>query len=123
MEEGDGLGDLMDDIWERGDEARQEYAAIESRTVARRTEIHEWQNGEAADRIAVEVLRPRIVEAVEVELKEGWRRPDQHGGEDSGVASHELVASLARHFLEAIGRIRFDWKERKAGLQLIYVFL
>ena len=87
MEEGDGLGDLMDDVWERGDEARKEYAAVEARAVA--TKIDERQDGEAADGITVEVLRPRIVESVEVELKKGWRRPDEHSREDRGVTSHE----------------------------------
>src|SRR3989442_11486800 len=97
----------MDDIGERGDEAREEYATIETRSVARKTEIHEGQDGEAADGIAVEVLRPRIVEAVEAELKKGWRRPDEHSREDRGVTS-ECFPFFFRHILASACKPSID---------------
>jgi hypothetical protein len=87
MEEGDGLGDLMEDVWEGWDEAGKECAAIEATAIP--TKIDERQDGEATDGVAVEVLRPRIVEAVEVELKEGWGRPDKDSRKDRGVTSDE----------------------------------
>ena len=37
VEESDGLGDLVDDVWERRDEAREKQAAIEARAARRET--------------------------------------------------------------------------------------
>ncbi len=83
---------------------------------------HERHDGEAGDGIAVEILRPGIVEAVEIELEKGGRRPDEHGREDGGVTLGECSRSF-RHFFQAFGKRLFDWKENSAGLQSNNLFI
>ena len=103
VKEGDGLRDLMDDVWERRDEAGEQNGAIKPRSAAPEAIKHERQDGEAGDGIAVKILRPGIVEAVEIELKEGRRRPDEHGREDGGVTLGEC--SLFRHFFQPLANV------------------
>ena len=54
----------------------------------------EGQNGETRERVAVEILRKRIVVAVEVKLEERRRRPDEDGREDRGVTLGVFASGL-----------------------------
>jgi len=120
MEESDRLSDLMNGIWERGDEASEERTAIEVSKLSPPIE-HERQDGEAGNGISIEILRPGIVELVEIVLEKRRGRPNNDGAEDCSVSAHEYFTSLSCHIIEANGPVLSDWKERKAGLQLIYV--
>ena len=120
MEESDRLGDLMNGIWDRGDEAGEERTAIEVSQLPPPIE-HERQDGEAGNGISIEILCPRIVELVEIVLEKRRGRPNNDGAEDCSVSAYECFTSLGCHIIEANGLVLSDWKERKAGLQLIYV--
>jgi len=119
MEEGGGLGDLMDDIRERGNEAGNKGGAVERWLLP--SEEYEGQHSEEGDGIPVKILGPWIVETVEVELKERGGRPNKDGRENGSVTSNECFGSFRCHLIGAIDGLRCDWKERKAGLQLICV--
>ena len=69
VEERDVLGNLMDDVRKRGNETGEKHAAIKPPSALSGAEKHKRHDGEAADGIAVKILRPGIVETVEVELK------------------------------------------------------
>ena len=52
-----------------------------------------WGNGDAGDGIAIKILCPRVVVAIQVILKERRHRPDDDRGEDSGVAFRKIGAA------------------------------
>ena len=51
---------------------------------------NEWCDGEAGDRVTVEILRERLVVADEVKLKKRRHRPNGNAGEERSVTSGEL---------------------------------
>jgi hypothetical protein len=55
---------------------------------------NERHNGETGDRITIEVLRPRIVETIEIVLKERRHRPDDDGSEKRGIAFRDVAMSI-----------------------------
>ena len=77
----------------------------------------ERENGEARDRIPIKILRKRIIETVQIKLEERWRRPDQDGGENRGIALSLVVLA---HVL----RSKADVKPQSPGSrQTIFVGL
>lgn len=60
----------MDDVREGRDQAERKRMEVESGSAASDAESHERCNGEASDAVAVEVLRPNIVVAQQVKLKQ-----------------------------------------------------
>jgi len=51
-------------------------------------------NGETGDRVTVEILGLRIVEKVEIKLKERRHRPDDNGGEKRGITLRDVSMSI-----------------------------
>lgn len=51
-------------------------------------------NGETGDRVTVEILGPRIVETVEIKLKERRHRPDDNSGEKRGITFRNVSMSI-----------------------------
>ena len=66
IKERDDLSDLVDDIWQTGDQAKTDGADVDLRS-APKLKQNERDNGETGDRVTIEVLRPWIVEAIQVE--------------------------------------------------------
>src|SRR5439155_20499187 len=54
---------------------------------------HKWRDGAAGDGIAIKILRPGIVVAIQIILKERRHRPDDDRSEDRGVAFREIGAA------------------------------
>jgi len=111
----------MDDVRHCRDEAGEKEAGIDGRARRPRSEKKERQHCEARDRVSAKILRVRIVETVEIELKQRRSRPNEDGSQDGGVTSNECFGSFGCHLIGAIDGLRTDWKEMEAGLQLIYV--
>jgi hypothetical protein len=63
VKERDDLSDLVDDIWQTGDQAKTDGADVDLWS-APKLKQNERDNGETGDRVTVEVLRPWIVEAI-----------------------------------------------------------
>lgn len=70
IEKRDCLGDLMDHVRERRDQAEGKRAQVEGAPAAPDTESNERCDGETCDAVAVEVLRPNIVVTQQVKLKQ-----------------------------------------------------
>ena len=51
-------------------------------------------NSETGDQVTVEILGPRIVETVEIKLKERRHRPDDNGGEKRGITFRDVSMSI-----------------------------
>ena len=86
----DDLGDLVNDIWKTWYQTERDRADVDLGSTAE-LKKNERNNGEAGDEITVKILRPRIVETIQVILKKGRQRPDDDGGEDCGVSARELA--------------------------------
>ena len=87
IKERDRLGDLMDHVRERGDQAEGKRAQIEQGCAAPDAEGDERCDGEAGDAVAVEVLRPNIVVTQQVKLKQRWKRPNDNSGEKGQISA------------------------------------
>ena len=97
VKERDGLGYLVDDVRYTGNQAEPDGANIDLSRLRGTAKLkqNERDNCETGDAVAVKILRPGIVETVEIKLKKRGQRPDGHGREDRGVSSGELTrASL-----------------------------
>ena len=102
----DDLGDLVNDIWKTRYQTERDRADVDLGSTAE-LKKNERNNGEAGDEITVKILRPRIVETIQVILKKGRQRPDDDGGEDSGVSAREL-ASVSCHGADCGTASRFS---------------
>ena len=62
------------------------------------TAMHAIENkgcdSETGDRVTVEILGPRIVETVEIKLKERRHRPDDNGGKKRGITLRDVSMSI-----------------------------
>jgi len=87
------LRDLMDDIGQAGQEADADSVHVDPGSAAADAIENERRDGEAGDGVAVKILRPRIVIAIQVILKERRHRPDEDGGEDRGIAFRKARAA------------------------------
>ena len=83
------LRDLMNDIWQTGDQTKPNRADVDPRASAK-FKNNEWDDGETGDGVSVEILRPRIVEAIQIELEQRGQRPDRDRGKDGGISSGKL---------------------------------
>src|SRR5439155_27174604 len=88
------LGNLMDNIGQAGKKADAESVHVDPGSAAADAIENERGNGEASHRVAVKILGPGIVVAIQVVLEQRRHRPDEDGGEDRGVASREVRAAL-----------------------------
>ena len=70
VEKRDRLGDLMDHVRERRDQAQGKRAQVEPGSAAPDVESDERCDGETGDAVAVEVLRPNIVVTQQVKLNQ-----------------------------------------------------
>src|SRR5881628_2753600 len=80
----------MDDIGNTRNEAKAERMNVDLGAATMHAVENERGDGEAGDRVTVEILRERLVVADEVKLKERRHRPNGNAGEESGVTSGEL---------------------------------
>src|SRR4029077_8709356 len=80
IKQGDDLCDLMNNVWQTRNQTESDRADIDLRTT---TELKqdERNDGQAGDGVAVKILRPRIIEAIQIKLKERRDRPNADGGE------------------------------------------
>src|SRR5207248_11019588 len=85
---------LMDNIGQAGKKADAESVHVDPGSAAADAIENERGNGEASHRVAVKILGPGIVVAIQVVLEQRRHRPDEDGGEDRGVASREVRAAL-----------------------------
>ena len=81
VEKGHRLRHLMHDVWQRRHQTKSESAPIERWTTTPDPDHDERGNGKTGDTVAIEVLRPNVVIAQEVELEQRGKRPDYHRGE------------------------------------------
>ena len=80
------LGNLMDNIGQAGQEAEADSVHVDPGSARADAIEYKRGDGEAGHGVAVKILRPGIVIAIQVILKERWHRPDEDRGEDRGVA-------------------------------------
>ncbi|PYL56757.1 MAG: hypothetical protein DMF30_08740 [Verrucomicrobia bacterium] len=80
------LGNLMDDIGQAGKKADADCVHVDLGSAGADAIENKRGNGEAGHRVAIKILSPRIVIAIQIILKERRHRPDEDGGEDRGVA-------------------------------------
>lgn len=66
----DRLGDLVDDVRQRRDEADEKKSGVQTRSAFPKAMEDKGQHGEEAHQVTVKILRPRVVITVEVKLKE-----------------------------------------------------
>jgi Flp pilus assembly protein TadD len=88
IKQSDDLRDLMDDIWQTRNQTERDRADVDLRTTAELKQ-NDRNDGEAGDGVAIEILRPRIVEAIQVKLKERGQRPNADGSEDGAVSARK----------------------------------
>jgi hypothetical protein len=80
------LSDLVNDVGQTRNQAKTDGAEVDPGT-APKLKQDERDNGETGDSVTVKILRPGIVETVEVKQEKRRQRPDAHGGENRGVSS------------------------------------
>src|SRR5262249_37325233 len=76
----------MDNVRQAGHEADGYGVPVDGLLAASRSINQERRDGNAGRQITIKILRPRIVVAIEIVLKERWRGPDENGGENRGIA-------------------------------------
>jgi len=65
VKQSDDLSDLVDDVWNAGNQAKSDGADVDPGSPAKLKQ-DERDDGQAGDGVAIKILRPRIVETVEV---------------------------------------------------------
>lgn len=85
------LSDLMDNVWNRRNQTKDEGAKIEARCGAANAEGDEGRDGNTGNAIAIEILRPNIVIAQQIKLEKGWQRPNDNRSEKCQVASRNAA--------------------------------
>ena len=86
VKERDDLRDLMNDVRQARNETGGDRTNIDLWTAAE-LKKDEGNDCETGGGVSVEVLRPGIVEAIEIELEERGNRPNGDGGKDRAVTS------------------------------------
>jgi hypothetical protein len=93
VKQSDDLCDLVNDIRQAGNQAERDRADVDlgSATKLNKDKRNDCETG---NQVAVKILRPRIVKAIEIKLKERRHRPDDDGREKGGVAFGQLFIAL-----------------------------
>jgi len=94
VNKGDRLSDLMDDVWDCGDQAENERAKIEPRPASSpNTKSDEGGDRNTGNAVAVKILRPNIIVTQQEKLEKGWQRPNDDGGEKCQISSRNVARS------------------------------
>src|SRR4029077_20078057 len=105
------LGDLVDDIGQRWNQARDEGRSIDPAAFRPEAEEDKRQHREKCDEVTIEVLRPGLVVADQIKLEERRRGPDDDRREDGEVAAGKTVSLFHRHSL-AVMLSGFETEQR-----------
>lgn len=89
------LGDLVNDVWNAWQETNGNRLHVDLRSATTSSTQEKRHDCQARDRVAIKILRPDVVIAIEEELKERRERPDDDGGENRGIASGETLRVAA----------------------------
>src|SRR5437762_2938394 len=90
IKESHHLRDLMDDIRQARQKAKPDRAHVDSRSGTTDPVKRERRDGDARHGIAIEILCPRIVIAIQIIHEERWSRPDGDRGENRSVTLREI---------------------------------
>jgi tetratricopeptide (TPR) repeat protein len=93
VKQGHYLRDLVNHVRQARDQTGYDRANVDLWAAAELKQ-DKGNDRETSHGISVEILGPRIVEAIQIELKQRWERPNADGGEEGNVSTRKVAGTF-----------------------------
>lgn len=98
VKQSEHLCDLMHDVWDARSETNSNGVPVDLQLTSPEPTQDKRRDCQTGDEIAIKILRPDVIIAIEKELEERRKRPDDDGGKDSRVTFGKIRRIWLIHY-------------------------